>query len=254
MSTQRQTRHCSGKCGLFSRPDWCKLCGSAEWVTSVRLPYACKLLFQEMQSMNVAQPYFYFYIDIFKKTSALPGHYDIWWRRVPIRYDLFKAGHVGRCVMLSYLLWWWNRIKIDKRHIKTRSNTSEPQMMLTQGGMQAATCWALSQCHYVKQRTQLCYAFGILWEQVTKTSKHHKTWHNGEQASSWQADRYGYSLFFHADGKEIGHRLCDFMEAIPKPAVPAWVFGGCVNSGGTGSRSRRCLHSIAGWKMVNLQG
>jgi len=41
------------KCGLFSRPDWCKLCGSAEWVTSVRLPYACKLLFQEMQSMNV---------------------------------------------------------------------------------------------------------------------------------------------------------------------------------------------------------
>eukprot|EP00437_Effrenium_voratum_P024501 CAMPEP_0181418476 /NCGR_PEP_ID=MMETSP1110-20121109/11580_1 /TAXON_ID=174948 /ORGANISM="Symbiodinium sp., Strain CCMP421" /LENGTH=1160 /DNA_ID=CAMNT_0023541467 /DNA_START=61 /DNA_END=3540 /DNA_ORIENTATION=+ len=41
------------KCGLFSRPDWCKLCGSAEWVTSVRLPYACKLLFQEMQAMNV---------------------------------------------------------------------------------------------------------------------------------------------------------------------------------------------------------
>merc|ERR1712039_567139 len=42
------------KCGLFcGRPDWCKFCGSAEYVTVVRLPYACKLLFQEMQSMNV---------------------------------------------------------------------------------------------------------------------------------------------------------------------------------------------------------
>jgi len=42
------------KCGLFcGRPDWCKFCNSAEFVTTVRLPYACKLLFQEMQSMNV---------------------------------------------------------------------------------------------------------------------------------------------------------------------------------------------------------
>lgn len=41
------------KCGLFCRPDWCKLCSSAEWVTNIRLPYACKLLFQEMQAMNV---------------------------------------------------------------------------------------------------------------------------------------------------------------------------------------------------------
>jgi len=42
------------KCGLFcGRPDWCKFCSSAEYVTVVRLPYACKLLFQEMQSMNV---------------------------------------------------------------------------------------------------------------------------------------------------------------------------------------------------------
>eukprot|EP00931_Biecheleriopsis_adriatica_P063853 TRINITY_DN38747_c0_g1_i1.p1 TRINITY_DN38747_c0_g1~~TRINITY_DN38747_c0_g1_i1.p1 ORF type:complete len:1196 (-),score=225.56 TRINITY_DN38747_c0_g1_i1:24-3611(-) len=41
------------KCGLFCRPDWCKFCSSAEYVTNVRMPYACKLLFQEMQSMNV---------------------------------------------------------------------------------------------------------------------------------------------------------------------------------------------------------
>ena len=45
-----------GKCGLFCRPDWCKLCSSAEWVTNIRLPYACKLLFQEMQAMN--EPWF----------------------------------------------------------------------------------------------------------------------------------------------------------------------------------------------------
>lgn len=42
------------KCGLFcGRPDWCKFCGSAAYVTLVRMPYACKLLFQEMQAMNV---------------------------------------------------------------------------------------------------------------------------------------------------------------------------------------------------------
>mmetsp|Transcript_89509 Transcript_89509/g.186995 ORF Transcript_89509/g.186995 Transcript_89509/m.186995 type:complete len:1198 (-) Transcript_89509:105-3698(-) len=42
------------KCGLFcGRPNFCKFCNSAAYVTSVRIPYACKLLFQEMQSMNV---------------------------------------------------------------------------------------------------------------------------------------------------------------------------------------------------------
>lgn len=42
------------KCGMFcGRPDWCKFCVSAEFVTVVRIPYACKLLFQEMQSMNI---------------------------------------------------------------------------------------------------------------------------------------------------------------------------------------------------------
>mmetsp|Transcript_19939 Transcript_19939/g.44048 ORF Transcript_19939/g.44048 Transcript_19939/m.44048 type:complete len:447 (+) Transcript_19939:2319-3659(+) len=42
------------KCGLFcGRPSWCKFCASGEFVSNVRMPYACKLLFQEMQSMNV---------------------------------------------------------------------------------------------------------------------------------------------------------------------------------------------------------
>mmetsp|Transcript_31088 Transcript_31088/g.50000 ORF Transcript_31088/g.50000 Transcript_31088/m.50000 type:complete len:208 (-) Transcript_31088:8-631(-) len=42
-------------CGLFCGvQDWCNLCQSGDYVSSVRMPYACKLLFQEMQSMNVA--------------------------------------------------------------------------------------------------------------------------------------------------------------------------------------------------------
>lgn len=42
------------KCGLFcGRPKWCKFCHSGEYVSLVQMPYACKLLFQEMQSMNV---------------------------------------------------------------------------------------------------------------------------------------------------------------------------------------------------------
>lgn len=42
------------KCGLFcGRPDWCRFCGTGEYAAVVRMPYACKLLFQEMQSMNV---------------------------------------------------------------------------------------------------------------------------------------------------------------------------------------------------------
>jgi len=42
------------RCGLLAgRQDWCTYCETAEYVTVVRMPYACKLLFQEMQSMNV---------------------------------------------------------------------------------------------------------------------------------------------------------------------------------------------------------
>eukprot|EP00747_Dinoflagellata_sp_TGD_P066412 gnl/TRDRNA2_/TRDRNA2_154785_c3_seq1.p1 gnl/TRDRNA2_/TRDRNA2_154785_c3~~gnl/TRDRNA2_/TRDRNA2_154785_c3_seq1.p1 ORF type:complete len:385 (+),score=56.84 gnl/TRDRNA2_/TRDRNA2_154785_c3_seq1:62-1156(+) len=42
------------KCGLFSgKPTWCKFCNTGDYVTTVRMPYACKLLFQEMQAMNV---------------------------------------------------------------------------------------------------------------------------------------------------------------------------------------------------------
>jgi DNA-directed RNA polymerase III subunit RPC2 len=40
-------------CGLLQYQNWCQYCRSGEKVADIRLPYACKLLFQELQSMNV---------------------------------------------------------------------------------------------------------------------------------------------------------------------------------------------------------
>ena len=40
-------------CGLLQYKNWCQFCRSGEKVTDIRLPYACKLLFQELQAMNV---------------------------------------------------------------------------------------------------------------------------------------------------------------------------------------------------------
>jgi len=40
-------------CGLLQYQNWCQYCRTGEQVTDIRLPYACKLLFQELQSMNV---------------------------------------------------------------------------------------------------------------------------------------------------------------------------------------------------------
>jgi len=40
-------------CGLLQYENWCQYCRSGEKVADIRLPYACKLLFQEMQSMNI---------------------------------------------------------------------------------------------------------------------------------------------------------------------------------------------------------
>lgn len=40
-------------CGLMGYDNWCHYCQSGDHVLSIRLPYACKLLFQELQSMNV---------------------------------------------------------------------------------------------------------------------------------------------------------------------------------------------------------
>ncbi|GAB5359791.1 hypothetical protein AAMO2058_000572600 [Amorphochlora amoebiformis] len=41
------------KCGLFGYMQWCQYCQTGENMVVLRLPYACKLLFQELQSMNI---------------------------------------------------------------------------------------------------------------------------------------------------------------------------------------------------------
>jgi len=41
------------KCGLIGYKGWCSSCKSSEDVYTIKIPYACKLLFQELQSMNV---------------------------------------------------------------------------------------------------------------------------------------------------------------------------------------------------------
>lgn len=40
-------------CGLMGYSGWCHYCKSSKHVSSLKMPYACKLLFQELQSMNI---------------------------------------------------------------------------------------------------------------------------------------------------------------------------------------------------------
>jgi DNA-directed RNA polymerase III subunit RPC2 len=40
-------------CGLIQYQNWCQMCRSGEKVADIRLPYAAKLLMQELASMNV---------------------------------------------------------------------------------------------------------------------------------------------------------------------------------------------------------
>lgn len=41
------------ECGLLGYKDWCQNCESGDSVRPLKIPYACKLLFQELQAMNV---------------------------------------------------------------------------------------------------------------------------------------------------------------------------------------------------------
>ncbi|XP_052088054.1 DNA-directed RNA polymerase III subunit RPC2-like isoform X2 [Mytilus californianus] len=42
-----------GQCGLLCYSGWCQYCKSSRNVSTLKMPYACKLLFQELQSMNI---------------------------------------------------------------------------------------------------------------------------------------------------------------------------------------------------------
>lgn len=41
------------RCGLLGYAGWCNMCRSSGVVSTIKIPYACKLLFQELQSMNI---------------------------------------------------------------------------------------------------------------------------------------------------------------------------------------------------------
>lgn len=45
--------HACNECGLIGYKDWCQNCSSGATVAELKIPYACKLLFQELQAMNV---------------------------------------------------------------------------------------------------------------------------------------------------------------------------------------------------------
>ena len=53
ISSDAFTANVCEKCGLLGYAGWCQNCRSGERITDIRLPYACKLLFQELQSMNI---------------------------------------------------------------------------------------------------------------------------------------------------------------------------------------------------------
>jgi len=51
-SDEFKVHACRG-CGLIGYKDWCQFCQSGRDVAMLKIPYACKLLFQELQAMNV---------------------------------------------------------------------------------------------------------------------------------------------------------------------------------------------------------
>ncbi|CAI4229131.1 unnamed protein product [Auanema sp. JU1783] len=51
-SDEFQVEVCT-ECGLMGYKGWCQKCRSSKSLAHIKMPYACKLLFQELQSMNI---------------------------------------------------------------------------------------------------------------------------------------------------------------------------------------------------------
>ena len=45
--------HVCEQCGLIGHPAFCQNCRTKQHLRQLDIPYACKLLFQELQSMNI---------------------------------------------------------------------------------------------------------------------------------------------------------------------------------------------------------
>ena len=53
LSSDAHTVQVCAMCGLLAEADKCNFCGNSEGIHDVDMPYACKLLMQELMSMNV---------------------------------------------------------------------------------------------------------------------------------------------------------------------------------------------------------
>ena len=53
ISSDQFTVEVCTQCGLIGFPGWCQHCKRPNTLSQIKIPYACKLLFQELQSMFV---------------------------------------------------------------------------------------------------------------------------------------------------------------------------------------------------------
>jgi len=53
LSSDAFTVHVCQTCGLLANDHWCQTCKKKRGLSVLQLPYACKLLLQELQSMNI---------------------------------------------------------------------------------------------------------------------------------------------------------------------------------------------------------
>jgi DNA-directed RNA polymerase III subunit RPC2 len=53
ISSDQFTVEVCTECGLMGYTGWCQYCKALNTMAKIKIPYACKLLLQELQSMNI---------------------------------------------------------------------------------------------------------------------------------------------------------------------------------------------------------